>query len=75
MAGHDVLDLSGLDTADGKGVGPTIGAEEISAGIKWLTDQYASDAELRRRVDEALLQVLRLRTCGSMDRLQPWPPR
>ena len=61
VAGHDVLDLSGLDTADGKGVGPTIGAEEISAGIKWLTDQYASDAELRRRVDEALLQVLRLK--------------
>lgn len=61
VAGHDLLDLSGLDTADGQGVGPTVAAQEIGAGIQWLTDQYASDAELRRRVDEALLQVLRLK--------------
>lgn len=61
VAGHDLLDLSGLDTTGGLGVGATVGAEEISAGIQWLNDQYAGDAELRRRVDEALLQVLRLK--------------
>ncbi len=61
MAGHDLLDLSGLDTAQAGGVGPTLAAEEIEAGIRWLTEQYAVDAELRRRVDEALLQVLRLK--------------
>lgn len=72
MAGHDLLDLSGLDTAEASGAGPTLAADEIEAGIRWLTEQYAADAELRRRVDEALLQVLRLklRLFGSQPRLE-----
>ncbi len=58
LAGHDLLLLEGFDQP---ATGVLTRTLEIEEGIAWLVGEYEADAEVRSRVDEALLRVLTLK--------------